>query len=831
MRTAWPLGLLLAALAASLPAQEKLEVEAPSPSTIRLGDTARANLRIEGREANPRTPTLPEVPGLRLQLTPPSRNSYTFFDGRNLTERVGVQYQLILQPLQEGTFVVPPFPIWTGTREQMTPELRLEVKKDLRGEELAWLDVKVEPRRVYVHEPIRIHVDLGIEPGLRLVQDVANRYRYLDVEVQAPWLDTFPGGEPISMPDPKGDIRLIVANRKLQPSFFDGSSERGGRRWAQYSFERSFLPTRIGTIELTAPMLRYQVMLREGQPDLFGGRRGAQAENYYVYGQPITLEVLPIPEAGRPTPYYGAVGRFSLDARLDKDTVRVGSSVKLVLTVRGQGNFEFLRLPELDGLDGFHKLGATEARDTDKVVVTYDLTPLSTDVHAVPAIGWNWFDTTPGVERFVQVTTPALPLVVKPLENGETLAPLPDTTVAAVTPGVDDVYDLPPLDGEPARRGRLPTWWVWLAVLGPWLLVALVAFGRGAARRRAADPAAQRARGAGRACRRALQAGEEPLQALANYLGDRLGVPAAAVIAPDLAQRLQAAGLEVAVAAEIAAAVERGTASRYGGGAALDAGAVRDLVQRLERLRFGAVARSPLVVLLPLLGALAVGGALPAQAGGDVPAAVAAYRAGDYRKAEAAFADAFAATGDRRLQQARGNCFFRLGDLPRALWAYESARLGRPRDAELLANVQLVRRRLQLDDGGQGFVAELVALRDRLLPGERLLLCALGMSFAALCLVLGWRRIGLRWVGVLVLVPSAVVALDLVWLAPQRPAHAIALQKLSLVSEPRAGLEPVATVRPGVEIELLGGAQGTFVRIAAGEHVGYAPSEAVAVVQ
>jgi len=122
-------------------------------------------------------------------------------------------------------------------------------------------------------------------------------------------------------------------------------------------------------------------------------------------------------------------------------------------------------------------------------------------------------------------------------------------------------------------------------------------------------------------------------------------------------------------------------------------------------------------------------------------------------------------------------------------------------------------------------------LRDRLLPFERLLLCALGATIAALCLVLGWRRPGLRWAGALVLVPTLVVALDLLWFAPQRPAQAIALQKLALVSEPRAGLEPVATVRAGVTVDVLGSAEGSFVRAAAGDRSGYAPRDAVAIVQ
>ena len=826
-----PPAFVLCLLAPLLRAQETLEVEPPSPSTIRLGDVARATLRVEGREAAPRTPKLPEVPGLELSLSPPARQSHTFFDGRTLIERVGVSYQLQIKPLRDGVFTVPPFPIWTGTREQITPELRIEVVKDLQGEQRAWLDVQVEPRRVYVHEPIRIRVDFGIDPGLRLVDGVHNRYRYLDADVQAPWLDRFPGGEPIELPVPTGDIRLIVRNQQeLQPAWFERAHERDGKVWHRYSFERAFLPTRIGEIELSAPLLRYQVLLREGRVDVFGGRRGGEAQNHYVYGEPIRLEVLPIPEAGRPTPYYGAVGRFTVDARLDRDTVQLGGSLKLSLSVRGNGNFEFLRLPEVDALEGFHKLGQAEVeRGPDGVVVTYDLLPLSADVTAVPPIAWNYFDTTPGVERFVEVATPPLPLVVQPLANGETLAPLPNETAAAVVPGVDDVYDLPDLDGPPARRYPVYGWWVWGAVLGPWLLFALVAFVWRAVLRRAADPTGQRARGAAKACQRALAAGTEPLDALAGYLGDRLGVPAAAVIAPDLRQRLSDDGLDDALANDVAAAIERGTASRYGGGAPLDAATVTALVQRLEGARFGAAARS-LLVALPLLALLTAAGPAAAQAPPTIQG-ITAYRAGDHREALAHFEQGATATGDHRLWQAVGNCYYRLGDLPRARWAYERARRGLPRDAELLANLALVQRRLQLDDDGGGFVAELVALRDRFQPIERLLLCALGMSIAAGCLVLGWRRVGLRWVGAFCLAPSLVVALDLVWWGPNRPPRAIALQKLSLSSEPRAGLEPVATVRPGVAVDLLGSAAGAFVRVAAGDRSGYVPRDAVAPIE
>jgi hypothetical protein len=821
--------VLLSAFAAAI-GQERLSVQGPNPATVRLGDSSTVLLRIDGASADPRPPKLPEVPGLLLELSPAARNSSSFFDGRSLTQNLTISYVLTIRPQREGAFVVPPLSLWTGTREQQTTELRLDVRKDLRGEELGWIEVRVEPQRVYVHEPVRVRVDFGIDPGLRIVQDYYDRYRYLDLEVQAAWLNEFPCGDRIELPPPQGDLRLIVGNRQLFQAFYDGNHERAGRRWQRFTFDRAFLPTQVGKFELPAPTLRYHVLLREGQTDVFGRGRGQQSDNFYAFGKPLQIEVLPIPEVGRPTPYYGAVGRFQIEAALDKDSVRVGSSVKLTVTVRGQGNLEYLRMPTIESLPGFHKLGQAEAvRDADRVVVTYDLTPLSTDVHEVPSIGWNYFDTTPGVEKFVAVATAALPLAVSPLERGETLAPLPDAAPKSLTPGKDDIFDLPDFGGQPAVAPSLPAWLPWLAVFAPWLLAVLVRVGYVALRRRAADVAGQRARGALRACRRALADGADPLDAMAGYLGDRLALPAPAIISPDLPARLAAAGVPPDLARDVAAAVELGTAARYGGGQGLTAAAVEELVGRLEGQRFGARVWLPWL-LWPVLAA-GFAGELTAQSVPDAERGLAAYRAGDHRVAEQAFADALAATGDRRFWRARGNCFYRLGELPKALWAFESAALGSPRDAELLANLQLVRRQLQIEPPAGGFVAELAALRDRLLVTERVLLCALCMAAAAGCFVFGWRRVGWRWLGVLFLAPGCALAADVLWLAPARPPLAIALADLPVTAEPRAGLEPVVTVRAGKDLQVLGGTDGTYVRVLAGERAGYARRESLAIVR
>src|SRR5690606_27097034 len=123
--------------------QEKLTVAPPEPGTIRVHDTAIVRITVEGASSNPRTPEIPKVDGLEIRQLPASTSTQMEHDGRRMTTRVSVQFGLELRPLRTGSFTIPSFPIWTGTKEQQTPVLRLEVREDLISQELSWLEVEL----------------------------------------------------------------------------------------------------------------------------------------------------------------------------------------------------------------------------------------------------------------------------------------------------------------------------------------------------------------------------------------------------------------------------------------------------------------------------------------------------------------------------------------------------------------------------------------------------------------------------------------------------------------------------------------------------------------
>jgi hypothetical protein len=62
---------------------------------------------------------------------------------------------------------------------------------------------------------------------------------------------------------------------------------------------------------------------------------------------PLTVEVTPLPETGKPPDFSGSVGRYEFSGSLDKTSVKTGEPVTITLEVKGEGNIKTLGEPVL----------------------------------------------------------------------------------------------------------------------------------------------------------------------------------------------------------------------------------------------------------------------------------------------------------------------------------------------------------------------------------------------------------------------------------------------------------------------------------------------------
>ena len=372
-----------------------------------------------------------------------------------------------------------------------------------------------------------------------------------------------------------------------------------------YQLQKQFRPIRAGA--QTVPPVLVKATLPT-QVDAQG--RALRTEKFVSSSAPLTIDIRPVPTAGQPASFSGAIGRFQLAVDANPKILRVGDPLSVTLTVRGEGLLETVHPPALEqqgSLAQDFKLQADPPAvktDSDAKTFTYTLRPRHTGIREVPPLEMAYFD--PDTQRFQVVRSAPVPLRV---DAASTLA-LTEVVDASgesvksvlgqeLTEGI-----LANFDGEDLL---VPQHFYMHLGLRTVLLLALppVAYGvallwRWHRRRRQQHPDYQRARRAGQRALTALRAlkthqaqGDASLydgvhQALTGYLGDKLHLVGAGLTVDDVTRHLQARQLDPALLEQVATLLHLCDSARYAPGSLAVAqltGLLEDaeaLVQRLE---------------------------------------------------------------------------------------------------------------------------------------------------------------------------------------------------------------------------------------------------------
>ncbi len=505
---------LALALVSTAGAQGQPEVRARFDSgVVKLGSAVRLLVEVEGTR-NAEILALPTVPGLRFGGvgSPSYSESYQILPGGRQSYQRTLTWTIAVQPLEKGEFTVPPFVVRADGRDLTTRELQLKVVEDLKGDELGLLEIDV-PREVYQGQPFWMEIRFGFDAGLR------ERLNYYNLSL--PWLGELAGlveleAPPIATGASAGTI-LLNSRYKLDIEGL-GTRKEGDTTFLVLRIKKRFVATRPGA--LSFPTSHFEFGQRsDGFAGLFG--RPTNEFVYYKRSAPFEIAVRPLPEAGRPLDFSGAVGRFEAAALADRRDVVAGDSIKLTVEWTGAGNLEFFDPPDLARLDsfkGFRVYGTQDRKTFDRRTLVYDIAPIRPDVTEIPAVPLTTFDTGSGT--YGTVSTRPIAIRVRPLEGATGIAD--EAPLSGTTLDIRDIQTRP----EPAGAGRgvgdALLAGLWGGVAAGWL--ALRAWVR-----RREDPDAPRVRARRRARReleRALRratTGAEQAAALQAFLAARTG--------------------------------------------------------------------------------------------------------------------------------------------------------------------------------------------------------------------------------------------------------------------------------------------------------------------
>ncbi|RTL58377.1 MAG: protein BatD [Sphingobacteriales bacterium] len=136
-----------------------------------------------------------------------------------------------------------------------------------------------------------------------------------------------------------------------------------------------------------------------------------EEHNLTLQSKPLTITVKPLPEAGKPVNFNGAVGKFTIQTALNNNNVTANENGTLKVLVEGKGNLSMINTPVINwprGIEGFEAT-ARENIDNSTIPISgtktfdYPFTVTEKGKYEIPAVSLSYFN--PETEKYETVNS------------------------------------------------------------------------------------------------------------------------------------------------------------------------------------------------------------------------------------------------------------------------------------------------------------------------------------------------------------------------------------------------------------------------------------------
>lgn len=383
-------------------------IQVDIPSVTEAGEPFQVSYSYSGKGAL-ESVVEPKHSGLRLVYGPAfdQSSSVSIINGkRTSSSSVSITYTFLAE--KTGTYVIAPTQAMLDGKPVAVPGGRVQVtagtaQSQRRGEASASRASSAPPVFHYITLPgaRRVYEQQALPVRFRLY--ASDNFELAGLE--APQLDGF-----VSEEVPDGGKKQLFLD-KYQ-----------GKDYRAVDLKNLVLfPQRSGTLTIAPAKVTVRVSDPRGADDegidaLFSFTPSLEQT---FATPPTNITVLPLPTAGRPTDFSGAVGSFSLQAQLLTKEPRTNESLTLRLTLQGAGNLKTAISPQVTFPETFEVYDPKETYESTvtatsvqgKKVIDYFAIPQHTGQVTLPPITFSYFD--PQQERYVTLRSEAFSFDVK----------------------------------------------------------------------------------------------------------------------------------------------------------------------------------------------------------------------------------------------------------------------------------------------------------------------------------------------------------------------------------------------------------------------------------
>jgi hypothetical protein len=519
---------------------------------ISFGESVNLTVSVQGARSGEQ-PSIPNIDGLTF-AGPSTQTSVSIVNGA-MSQSLSFVYQLT--PTRTGEFTIPAIEVNVGGKSYFSAPIKLVVEKpetQADSGQTLFARVRLTSQQLYLGQTVPVELVV---------------FSRADVPLKG--LAGF-------------NCEADGLGFKFLNNLKSGAQVINGESFNIQVIQGAISPSRTGTLNFGPCILKAQIADQQARrsnwpfdDSLFNEMMGRRTREVPVTIEAAPVEVLPLPDEGRPADFAGAVGQWNLDVTAKPTNIAVGDPITLTIKISGNGNIDTVPAPKIGSLDEFKTYDPTtkttkdDLNTTGERVIQQVLIAKSTDVKQLPEIRLAYFD--PVAKAYRTAIQSPIPLVVKAGGAGATTIVSDGNRLRPNEKLGQDIVYLKGDLGPVATGISIGTFWV-LNIAPVLALAGAVGWKRRKDRLRGDVAYARRSRAA-RAARKLLTSAtnfDDVQHALQNYLGDRLNIPASGITASVVDEHR--------LPAEVAGVFQTCDAARFAG-ATTDLAALKQSVERL----------------------------------------------------------------------------------------------------------------------------------------------------------------------------------------------------------------------------------------------------------
>lgn len=528
-------------------------------TTAGVGEEILLTVTISGGFQNLPTPELREMPDFSVYPSGSSTN-FSLVNGHVTSSKTS---RFVLVPKTEGKLTIPEIEVKYKGDAYVTKPIEITVTAaaspqkgapqapgGVSGGELL-LKASVDKTKAYVSEQVTLTLRF-----YRRVMIVSSRL--VPPPTTGFWVEELPG----------------------ERNFYEVVD---GLQYQVTEIARALFPTTGGVLEIGPAVWECGVRERRDPfgSDPFDLLRMARTRNASVRSEKLAVEVTPLPEAGKPRDFSGAVGRFAISASADKTALKAEEPLTFTVKVSGRGNIGAvgdIDMPEVSGFRSYDSGGSTDLSKDNRVVqgsksFSRVYIPSVPGDYTIPPVKLVYFD--PSEARYVTASSKEIHLSVSAGEGAAGNGSVAAAQGEMFAKDIRYIKTQTPSFTFAGDRLYRRVDFLMLQLLAPALIIGAYIF-RAAREKAAGDPARARARAARVEAKRKLKeagamAGEGEGEnawksigaALRGYIGDITNTSPQGLTMEQAASSLRGLGVSDELIEEALAILERCDAAAF----------------------------------------------------------------------------------------------------------------------------------------------------------------------------------------------------------------------------------------------------------------------------